>query len=50
MVPRENKNNARAKLLKTNKEHYGIFESGLLGAAGFRRNFKVSRATNYVLK
>ena len=30
MVSRENKNNAYAKLWKTNKECYGIFKSGLL--------------------
>ena len=30
MVPRENKNNAYAKFWRTNKEHYGIFESGPL--------------------
>ena len=30
MVPRENKNNAYAKFWRTNKEYYGIFESGLL--------------------
>ena len=30
MVPRENKNNAYAKFGGTNKEYYGIFESGLL--------------------
>ena len=30
MVPRENKNNAFAKFRRTNKEYYGIFESGLL--------------------
>ena len=48
MVPRENKNNACAKFLKTNKEYYGIFEIGLIGAAGFRRTFKVSRVTNHV--
>ena len=29
MVPRENKNNACAKFWRTNKEYYGIFESGL---------------------
>ena len=28
MVPRENKNNAYAKFWRTNKEYYGIFESG----------------------
>ena len=28
MVLRENKNNAYAKSWKTNKEYYGIFESG----------------------
>ena len=30
MVPRENKNNAYAKFGGTNKEYYGIFQSGLL--------------------
>ena len=30
MVPRENQNNAYAKFGGTNKEYYGIFESGLL--------------------
>ena len=30
MIPRENKNNTYAKFWKTNKEYYGIFESGLL--------------------
>ena len=30
MVPRENKNNAYAKLGGTNKEYYGIFRNGLL--------------------
>ena len=30
MVPRENKNNASAKFGGTNKEYYGIFQSGLL--------------------
>ena len=30
MLPRENKNNAFAKFWRTNKEYYGIFESGLL--------------------
>ena len=30
MVPRENKNNPFAKFWRTNKEYYGIFESGLL--------------------
>ena len=30
MVPRENKNNNYAKFWRTNKEYYGIFESGLL--------------------
>ena len=30
MVPREYKNNAFAKFWRTNKEYYGIFESGLL--------------------
>ena len=29
-VPGENKNNAYAKFGETNKEYYGIFESGLL--------------------
>ena len=29
MVPRENQNNAYAKFGETNKEYYGIFESGL---------------------
>jgi len=29
MVPRENKNTTYAKFWKTNKEYYGIFESGL---------------------
>ena len=29
MVPRENKNNAYAKFGGTNKEYYGIFQSGL---------------------
>ena len=29
MVPRENQNNAYAKFGGTNKEYYGIFESGL---------------------
>ena len=29
MVPRENKNNAYPKFWRTNKEYYGIFESGL---------------------
>ena len=29
MVPRENKNNAYEKFWRTNKEYYGIFESGL---------------------
>ena len=29
MVPRENKNNGYAKFWRTNKEYYGIFESGL---------------------
>ena len=28
MVPRENKNNAYAKFGGTNKEYYGIFQSG----------------------
>ena len=31
MVPRKNKNNSYAKFWRTNKEYYGIFESGLLG-------------------
>ena len=30
MVPRESKSNTYAKFWKTNKEYYGIFESGLL--------------------
>ena len=30
MVLRENKNNAYAKFWRTNKEYYGIFESGPL--------------------
>ena len=30
MVPRENKNNAYAKFGGTNKEYYGIFQTGLL--------------------
>ena len=30
MVPRENKSNPYAKFGGTNKEHYGIFRSGLL--------------------
>jgi len=30
IVSRKNKNNASAKFWRTNKEHYGIFESGLL--------------------
>ena len=30
MVPRENKNNAYAKIWKAKKEYYGIFENGLL--------------------
>ena len=29
MVPRESKNNAHAKFGGTNKEYYGIFQSGL---------------------
>ena len=29
MVPRQNKNNAYAKFWRTNKDYYGIFESGL---------------------
>ena len=29
MVPRENKNNSYVKFWRTNKEYYGIFESGL---------------------
>ena len=34
MVPRENKNNAYAKFWRTNKEYYGIFESGLYNLHG----------------
>ena len=30
MVPRENKNNAYAKIWRTNKEYYGVFESTCL--------------------
>ena len=30
MVPRESKNNAHAKFWVTNKEYYGIFQSGLV--------------------
>ena len=30
LVPRENENNAYANFCRTNKEYYGIFESGLL--------------------
>ena len=30
MVPRESKNNAHAKFGGTNKEYYGIFQSGLV--------------------
>ena len=30
MAPRENKNNAYANFVGTNKEYYGIFKSGLL--------------------
>ena len=33
MVPRENKNNAYAKFGRTNKEYYGIFQTGLLPLA-----------------
>ena len=33
MAPRENKNNAYAKFWRTNKEYYGIFESGLFELA-----------------
>ena len=29
MVPRQNKSNTDAKFWKTNKEYYGMFESGL---------------------
>ena len=32
MVPKENENNAYAKFGWTNKEYYGIFRGGLLGA------------------
>ena len=33
MVPRENKNNGYAKLWRTYKEYYGIFERSLLERA-----------------
>ena len=41
MVPRENKSNAYAKLCKTNKEYYGIFETVLLLLIGTK--FQYSR-------
>ena len=34
MLPRENKSNTCAKFWKTNKEYYGIFESGLCSHGG----------------
>ena len=34
MVLRDNKDNAYAKFRRTNKEYYGIHESGLLAVSG----------------
>ena len=51
-VPRENKNNAYAKFWRTNKEYYGILESGqktpTLPAA--HKHLKVINTTNMVIR
>ena len=48
MVPRENKNNASAKFGGTNKEYYGIFQSGLLKRAKVPTNDLVSFYTTCI--
>ena len=50
MVPRENKSNTYAKFWKTNKEYYGIFESGLCsshGGASIDASKKVKMLTQF---
>ena len=52
MVPRENKSNTYAKFWTTNKEYYGIFESGLCshGGASIDASKKSSCLLNLVAK
>ena len=48
MVLRENKNNAYSKFGGTNKEYYGIFESGLLSWSEF--DFRVKAPQRSVIR
>ena len=47
MVPRENKNNAYAKVGGTNKEYYGSFRNGLLALFLFSLGTIVSPKRNW---